>query len=137
MTTPALSLIQFNASRDEIIAHLDAHPEWQRTSADEAKIAWRLTLPPTDPYSSIYSGVQSVSVRLPTPGGMFERLGSHYVIDKCAEVAHIVNAVTLRMPRDTDWEIIERIVAAYQQLDPSSVAALILSGRLEGTSPDE
>ncbi|GAA2411057.1 hypothetical protein GCM10010404_81210 [Nonomuraea africana] len=130
-TIPAVNLIQPTASRDEIIAHLDASSEWQRSSETEtSSYTWRLTLPSTDPYSRVYTGGQSVSVRLPAPG-MYERLGSHYVIAECAEATHIINAVALRMSPDTDCEVVERIAAAYQQLDPSHPAALILSGQVE------
>lgn len=129
-TPTSVNLIRFGASRDEIIAHLDAHPEWERRAlaAFDSHHVWQLALPPTDPYSRIYTGVQGVSVKIPT-ASMSERLGAHYLISECAEAAHTINAIALRMWPETDEEIVARIAAAYQALDPDHPAALILSGR--------
>ncbi|MGW0486241.1 hypothetical protein [Nonomuraea sp. NPDC003214] len=138
MTTPTVvDLISPGASRDEIIAHLDADPAWQRRPEPETTHhTWHLQLPPTDPYSSAYSGptpAQSVTVRLPA-GDWYERLGAHYLTAECAKAARTINAVALRMWPFDDEEIVDRIVAAYQALDPGHPAALILSGRAEDDS---
>jgi hypothetical protein len=130
MTAPTVSLVPWDADRATLIAHLDARPEWERTTkrrTGNGYLFWDLT---PEASAKIYGRqiwegrvvlvTEDVAAAHPEGDATFR-----------AEATRTINAVSLRIPPNVDDDIIERFVAAYNSAPPDSDTRLILSGQVE------
>lgn len=127
----AVTFVRTVANRDELVAHLDAHPDWARTPSwtkNGDYLRWKLA---EHIARDIYGpGSPYVVVDLPAPH--MDQLLTRDVISRMAgEVENAINAAALRLPIDTHPEVIDRFVAAYTSPDCGPNTQLILSGQVE------
>ncbi|WP_043636976.1 hypothetical protein [Nonomuraea candida] len=126
-----VNLIRPDANRDELVAHLDANPHWERHTSrayGPDYLAWQADRAVVD---DIYGHrAMSVIVNFPAPH-LDQYLGGDYVAARLAEAANTANAIALRLPVETHFEVIDRLVAIYQAAEPDSPIALIASGQVE------
>ncbi|MFG1977067.1 hypothetical protein ACGFJC_47710 [Nonomuraea fuscirosea] len=133
-TTPAeppVQLVPFDADRHTLAAFLDASPLWERytwkTQRRTGYQTWRLA--PTTQREVYGEYVWDARATLYTD----DSATAHPSGDEsyCAETALAINAVALRLPPNTEPDVIERFVAIYLLNEPSSATALIASGQVE------
>ncbi|MGV9383628.1 hypothetical protein ACWDRB_47980 [Nonomuraea sp. NPDC003707] len=127
----AINFIRTVANRDELVAHLDAHPDWERTASWTRNgdfLRWKLA---EHIACDIYGpGSPYVVVDLPAPH--MDQLLTRDVLSRMAgEVENAINAAALRLPIDTPHEVIDRFVDAYNSPDCGPNTQLILAGQVE------
>jgi hypothetical protein len=128
--TNAVQLVPFDADRAAVIAHLDAHPLWERvTGAGIGKgyLIWDLTYAA---HIETY-GAYTHDARIVMANDDVAAAHPNGDARWCAEAPYVINAVALRLAPTTDRDIIERLVEIYRlAADPGSPIALIASGQV-------
>lgn len=131
-TTTAVNLIRVDANRDEIIAHLDASPDWERVDLSALagdRLDWKAR---HDIVADVYGpSARDVYVQVPLWDVYDLPALRNHLSRVLGETVNAINALALRLPAETHFEVIDRIADAYKQLPPNSTAALILSGQVE------
>ncbi|MFC4014648.1 hypothetical protein ACFOY2_46010 [Nonomuraea purpurea] len=126
-----VNLIRPDANRDEVIAHLDASPHWERHTSrayGPDYLAWQADRAVVN---DIY-GHRAMSVIVNFPASHLDQhLGGDFLMGRLAEATNTINAIALRLPVETHYEVIDRFVAIYQAAEPGSPIALIASGQVE------